>query len=93
MTLRRELQEECGVELVRVVDSAVFEFQVDRDSFARSIDFTHSGVVSRVEVASDVVEDITAEDARGVVLATAADAGMFSPLVVEALRHFPDLAP
>jgi hypothetical protein len=46
-----------------------------------------------VEVVSGVVQDIAAEDVRGVVLATAADAGMFSPLVVEALRHFPDLAP
>ena len=90
VTLRRELREECGVELTRVVDSAAFEFHVDRDSSGRSIDFTHSGVVSRVEVASPVVRDIEAEDVRGVVLATAADARMFSPLVVEALRHFPD---
>lgn len=76
-----------------MVDSAAFEFQVGRDSSGRPVDFTHSGVVSRVEVASDVVEDITAEDVRGVVLATAADVGRFSPLVVEALRRFPELAP
>jgi len=46
-----------------------------------------------VEVASHVVRDIVAEDVRGVVLATAADASRFSPLVVEALRQFPELTP
>ncbi|WP_432885556.1 NUDIX domain-containing protein [Kribbella sp. CA-245084] len=92
-TLRRELREECGVELARVVDRAPFEFHVRRDASGRPIDFTHSGVVSRVEVASHVVHGIAAEDVRGVVLATAADARMFSPLVVEALRRFPELSP
>jgi ADP-ribose pyrophosphatase YjhB (NUDIX family) len=92
-TLRRELREECGVELARVVDRAPFEFHVGRDSSGRPIDFTHSGVVSRVEVAGDVAHGIAAEDVRGVVLATAADARMFSPLVVEALRRFPELSP
>jgi ADP-ribose pyrophosphatase YjhB (NUDIX family) len=93
LTLRRELREECGVELGRVVDRAPFEFHVDRDSFGRPIDFTHSGVVSRVEVASHVVHDIAVEDVRGAVLAAAADAIRFSALVVEALRRFPELTP
>ncbi|MER7246351.1 NUDIX domain-containing protein [Kribbella sp. NPDC000426] len=92
-TLRRELREECGVELVRVVDGAAFELQVDQDSSGQPIDFTHSGVISRVEVAGDVVHGIVAEDVGGVVLATADDARMFSPLVVEALRRFPELDP
>lgn len=81
------------MELVRVVGSAPFEFRVDRDSSGRPIDLTHSGVVSRVEVASRVVRDIAAEDVRGVVLATAADTPIFSPLAVEALRHFPEVIP
>jgi hypothetical protein len=53
---------------------------------------THADV-SRVEVSSHVVHDIAAEDVRGVVLATAADARRFSPLVVEALSQFPELTP
>jgi ADP-ribose pyrophosphatase YjhB (NUDIX family) len=92
-TLRRELREECGVELGRVLDSAAFEFHVGRDSSSQLIDFTHSGLVSRVEVAGPVVQDIAAEDVRGVVLATAGDTQMFSPLVVEALRLFPEFIP
>jgi ADP-ribose pyrophosphatase YjhB (NUDIX family) len=92
-TLRRELREECGVELARVVDRARFEFHVDRDSSGRPIGFTHSGVISQVEVVGHVAHDIAAEDVRGVVLATVADGGRFSPLVVEALRQFPELSP
>ncbi|WP_329004900.1 NUDIX domain-containing protein [Kribbella sp. NBC_00709] len=92
-TLRRELLEECGVELTQALDSTAFTFHVDRDSSGHPINFTHSGVVSRVEVAGPVVQDIASEDVRGVVLATAADTHLFSPLVTEALRLFPSLAP
>ncbi|ONI67793.1 hypothetical protein BWI15_32420 [Kribbella sp. ALI-6-A] len=93
VTLRRELREECGVELARVLAGTAFEFHVDRDSAGRPIDFTHTGVISHVEVSGPVVHDITAEDVRGAVLATAADSALFSPLVLQALRHFPDLIP
>jgi 8-oxo-dGTP pyrophosphatase MutT (NUDIX family) len=78
-TLRRELPEECGVELSRVLESVTFEFHVSRDSCGRPIDFTHTGVISRVEVAGPVVHDIVAEDVRGVVLATATDAPRRDP--------------
>jgi 8-oxo-dGTP pyrophosphatase MutT (NUDIX family) len=88
-TLRRELREECGVELARVLASTAFEFHVDRDSSGRPIDFTHSGVISHVEVLGPVVHDIAAEDVGGAVLATAADSALFSPLVLYALRQFP----
>ncbi len=57
------------------------------------IDFAHTGVISHVEVLGPVVHDIAAEDVGGAVLATAADTAMFSPLVLQALRHFPDLTP
>jgi ADP-ribose pyrophosphatase YjhB (NUDIX family) len=93
VTLRRELWEECGVELTHVRETALFEFRVGRDSAGRPIDFTHTGLISRVEVEGPVVQDIAAEDVRGVLLATAADASTFSPLVREALRQFPDLRP
>jgi 8-oxo-dGTP pyrophosphatase MutT (NUDIX family) len=90
-TLRRELQEECGVELARVLAGTAFEFHVDRDSSGRPIDFTHTGVIAHVEVLGPVVHDIASEDVGGVVLGTATDAAMFSPLVLQALRQFPDL--
>jgi ADP-ribose pyrophosphatase YjhB (NUDIX family) len=92
-TLRRELREECGVELARVLASTTFGFHVDRDSAGRPIDFTHSGVVSHVEVLGPVVHDIAEEDVGGAVLATGADTSLFSPLVLQALRQFPDLSP
>jgi 8-oxo-dGTP pyrophosphatase MutT (NUDIX family) len=92
-TLRRELREECGVQVLRRLETVTFDFHVDQDSSERPIDFTHTGVVSHVEVDGPVVHAIVAHDVGGTVLATAADAQMFSPLVVEALRHFPDLAP
>ncbi len=88
-TLRRELREECGVELVQVHDSATFEFHVERDSAGRRIDFTHAGRIMRVEVDGPAVQGIGAEDVRGIALATAADVPAFSPLVREALRLFP----
>jgi ADP-ribose pyrophosphatase YjhB (NUDIX family) len=91
-TLRRELREECGVELVRIVESERFALRIGRDSSGRVIDFRHAGIISRVEVAGQPRE-ITAEDVAGIVLATAEHATSFSPLVREALRHFPDLAP
>jgi 8-oxo-dGTP pyrophosphatase MutT (NUDIX family) len=90
-TLRRELREECGVDLARILAGTAFEFHVDRDSSGRPIDFTHTGVIAHVEVSGPVVHDIAAEDVGGVVLATAADTAMFSPLVLQALRQFPDL--
>ncbi|MFI5731237.1 NUDIX domain-containing protein [Kribbella sp. NPDC051587] len=92
-TLRRELWEECGVELTHVLETARFEIRVGRDSSGRPIDLTHAGLISRVKVEGPVVLDIAAEDVRGVVLATAADEAVFSPLVSEALRQFPDLRP
>lgn len=89
--LRRELQEECGVELTQVLHTVAFEFHVGRDSAGRPIAFTHTGLISYVEVAGPIVENIEAEDVQGAILATPADAVTFSPLVREALRHFPDL--
>lgn len=92
-TLRRELLEECGVELTHVLETAPFEIRVGRDSSGRPIDFTHAGLISHVKVEGPVQQDITAEDVRGVVLATTADASTFSPLTLEALGQFPDLRP
>ena len=86
-TLRRELREECGVELVRVLETVAFEFHVGADSSGRPIDFTHAGLISRVDVDGPVMQDIAAEDVRGVVLATEVDVPRFSPLVHEALRR------
>jgi ADP-ribose pyrophosphatase YjhB (NUDIX family) len=92
-TLRRELREECGVELTHVLETTRFEIRVSRDSSGRPIDFTHAGLISRVQVEGPIAQDIAAEDVRGVLQATAADAPTFSPLVCEALRQFPDLRP
>ncbi|MFC7625719.1 NUDIX domain-containing protein [Microlunatus sp. GCM10028923] len=89
-TLSRELQEECGVELARTISSAHFEIRVDRDSTGQPIDFLHVGVISHVEVAGSA-RSINDEDVAGVVLATAEHAKQFSPLVLEALRCFPEL--
>lgn len=94
-TLEREMREECGVELTRVLDSVAFEVHVGCDSSGRAVDFTHTGVISRVEVAGPVVHDLVAEDVRGVVLVDVddpRDQQAFSPLVVEALRLFPERA-
>jgi ADP-ribose pyrophosphatase YjhB (NUDIX family) len=56
VALRRELREECGVELARVLESAAFEFQVGRDSSGQLVDFTHSGLISQVQVTGPVVQ-------------------------------------
>jgi 8-oxo-dGTP pyrophosphatase MutT (NUDIX family) len=93
ITLRRELHEECGVSLTRVLDTRTFEFQLTRNSAGQPINFTHTGLITLVEVNDPVTQDITAEDVRGTALATAAHTHLFSPLVHEALRHFPHLTP
>jgi ADP-ribose pyrophosphatase YjhB (NUDIX family) len=86
-TLRRELQEECGVDLTRVLERTTFEFNVQRDSAGHPIDFTHTAVVSHTEVAGPVVHNITAEDVQGAVLATPDDTATVSPLVLMALEQ------
>ncbi|MFI5691801.1 NUDIX domain-containing protein [Kribbella sp. NPDC051586] len=91
-TLHRELREECGVELTRTLASVTFEFHVPTDSSGHPINFTHTAAVSHVEVAGPVVQDIESEDVRGAVLATKAHTQLFSPLVTQALHHFPHLA-
>ncbi|GAB3927927.1 hypothetical protein GCM10029976_024850 [Kribbella albertanoniae] len=78
--------------LGRVLETATLEFHVEQDSAGRAIDFTHAGLIMRVEVDGPVVRDIAAEDVRGITLATAADVPRFSPLVRAALRLFPALA-
>ncbi|GAA1681623.1 hypothetical protein GCM10009745_27270 [Kribbella yunnanensis] len=78
--------------LTRVLERKPFKFHVERESSGRPIDFTHTGLISHVEVKGPVVHDIAAEDVRGIALATTADVPRFSPLVHEALRLFPALA-
>lgn len=78
--------------MVRIVESVRFLLRIGHDSSGRVIDFRHAGLISRLEVTGPA-RGITAEDVAGIVLATAEHSSSFSPLVREALRLFPDLAP
>lgn len=66
--LRRELFEECGVELAVVASWHEHAFQIDRASDGTAIDLRHLATIALVRVAGDVTPVHDVEDVARVVL-------------------------
>lgn len=67
-TLRRELVEECGVEVTEIESWHEFDFHVDRASDGLVIDFRHRGWIALVRVVEPVRPIEGVEDVARVVL-------------------------
>jgi ADP-ribose pyrophosphatase YjhB (NUDIX family) len=67
-TLRRELAEECGVEVLAVRRWHTFVLRVEEDGAGRPIDFVHRGVIAEVEVSGEPAVGLAGEDVSAVEL-------------------------
>ncbi|WP_290472049.1 NUDIX domain-containing protein [Leifsonia sp. 71-9] len=67
-TLRRELQEECGVGRVAVLSWHGFEFDFEESSSGERVDGTHRGLIAVVDVADGVAAIEDFEDVAAVEL-------------------------
>jgi len=81
-TLRRELTEECAVDVVAVRRWHTFVLRVDQDSSGRPIDFVHRGVIAEVEVSGEPILGYPDEDVSGVELVAP---GALTPTTASAL--------
>jgi 8-oxo-dGTP pyrophosphatase MutT (NUDIX family) len=77
-TLRRELLEECGVQVAAIRSWHAFDLHVTRDSDGRSIDLRHQGWVAVVDVVGEHlaihgVEDVVAVEERELAALTASE--------------------
>jgi 8-oxo-dGTP pyrophosphatase MutT (NUDIX family) len=84
--LRRELVEECGVELGSVTSWHEHTFQVDRASDGTAIDFRHRATIALIRVTGDVTSVYDAENVARVVLHPPGTSALVTPSVVVAAR-------
>lgn len=84
-TLRRELREECGVELAAIEAWHSFEFHVAKSSDGSAIDLRHSGLIASVVVHHQVEPIMNREDVTEVVLLELGAAAPVTPSVAMAL--------
>ncbi|SBN62574.1 NUDIX domain-containing protein [Curtobacterium sp. 9128] len=78
-TLRRELDEECGVTLAGATGWESFEFHLDPASDGTPIDFVHRGRIALVRIDEPVREVVDVEDVARVVLASPHSAVPLTP--------------
>ena len=67
-TLRRELAEECGVDVLAVRRWHTFVLRIQQDRVGQPIDFLHRGVIAEVEVSGGPTVRVPGEDVSGVEL-------------------------
>lgn len=85
-TLRRELDEECGVSVSEVLRWSDFDVRVDRASDGTPIDFRHRGRIAVVSVDGPVAAVEGVEDVARVVLLAPGDPRPVTPTVSSAWR-------